>query len=78
MKRLRFVAVATSFLTHVGYYLLPRRDIQYDCMMAEQAFLNWQFGIEDAFPASSLAREYGAFFPRENEKGLLKVVHEKM
>jgi hypothetical protein len=51
---------------------------KYDCMMAEQAFLNWQFGVESAFPARSLAREYGAFFPRENEKGLLKVVHEKL
>jgi hypothetical protein len=39
-------------------------------MMAEQAFLNWQFGIEGAFPASLLAREY--------EKGFLKVVHEKL
>jgi inositol 3-alpha-galactosyltransferase len=39
-------------------------------MMAEQALLNWQFGIDGAFPASSLAHEY--------EKGLLKVVHEKL
>lgn len=51
---------------------------KYDCMMAEQAFLNWQFSVNGAFPASSLAREYGAFFPRQDEKGTLKVVHEKI
>jgi hypothetical protein len=51
---------------------------RYNCLMAEQAFLNWQFSVSGAFPASSLAREYGAFFPREDEKGLLKIVHEKL
>ncbi|KAF2799199.1 glycosyltransferase family 8 protein [Melanomma pulvis-pyrius CBS 109.77] len=51
---------------------------QYNCLMAEQAFLNWQFNINGAFPATRLEREYGGFFPQENEEGKLKVVHEKL
>jgi alpha-N-acetylglucosamine transferase len=52
---------------------------KYDVKMAEQAFLNWQFGINSAYPPGMLDREYGAFFPKEDgrEKGL-KVVHEKI
>ncbi|KAJ4992827.1 hypothetical protein SVAN01_01531 [Stagonosporopsis vannaccii] len=51
---------------------------KYDVKMAEQAFLNWQFGINSAYPPAMLPREYGAFFPKdEGEKGL-KVVHEKI
>lgn len=51
---------------------------KYDVKMAEQAFLNWQFGINSAYPPGMLEREYGAFFPSEEEAGKLKVVHEKM
>lgn len=52
---------------------------KYDVKMAEQGFLNWQFGINSAYPPGMLDREYGAFFPRKDgsEKGL-KVVREKM
>lgn len=51
---------------------------KYDVKMAEQAFLNWQFGINSAYPPGMLEREYGAFFPNEEEHGRLKVVHEKI
>jgi alpha-N-acetylglucosamine transferase len=51
---------------------------QYNCLMAEQAFLNWQFSVNGAFPATRLEREYGGFFPAEDEEGKLKVVHEKL
>jgi alpha-N-acetylglucosamine transferase len=51
---------------------------KYDVKMAEQAFLNWQFGINSAYPPGMLEREYGAFFPSEEEHGKLKVVHEKI
>jgi inositol 3-alpha-galactosyltransferase len=50
----------------------------YDCAMAEQAFLNWQFDIEGAYPPTNLDRQWGAFFPRDDEEGKLKVVHEKI
>ncbi|KAJ4301933.1 hypothetical protein N0V90_004029 [Kalmusia sp. IMI 367209] len=51
---------------------------KYDVTMAEQAFLNWQFSINGAFPATTLDREWGAAFPQEDEEGKLKVVHEKL
>ncbi|USP77733.1 glycosyltransferase family 8 protein [Curvularia clavata] len=51
---------------------------KYDCLMAEQAFLNWQFGPETAFPATRLERQWGGFFPSEDEVNKLKVVHEKI
>ena len=51
---------------------------KYDVKMAEQAFLNWQFGINSAYPPGMLEREYGAFFPNEEEQKKLKVVHEKI
>ncbi|KAF2019514.1 glycosyltransferase family 8 protein [Aaosphaeria arxii CBS 175.79] len=51
---------------------------RYDCMMAEQAFLNWQFAPQGAFPATQLDRAYGGFFPQEDEEGKLKVIHEKL
>jgi inositol 3-alpha-galactosyltransferase len=50
----------------------------YDCAMAEQAFLNWQFRPDGAYPPTKLDREWGGFFPREDEEGKLKVVHEKI
>ncbi|KAJ8117042.1 hypothetical protein OPT61_g1681 [Boeremia exigua] len=51
---------------------------KYDVKMAEQAFLNWQFGINSAYPPGMLEREYGAFFPNaDGEKGI-KIVHEKI
>ncbi|KAF1951339.1 nucleotide-diphospho-sugar transferase, partial [Byssothecium circinans] len=51
---------------------------RYDCLMAEQAFLNWQFEPEGAFPPTLLERPWGGFFPKEDEEGTLKVVHEKL
>ncbi|PVI01542.1 glycosyltransferase family 8 protein [Periconia macrospinosa] len=51
---------------------------RYDCLMAEQAFLNWQFNPNGAFPPTKLEREWGGFFPDETEEGKLKVVHEKI
>jgi inositol 3-alpha-galactosyltransferase len=50
----------------------------YDCAMAEQAFLNWQFGVDGAFPLMRLERTWGGFFPQPNEQGKLRVVHEKI
>ena len=51
----------------------------YDCAMAEQAFLNWQFGPESAYPGKKLERQWGGFFPTGEEgDGSLKVVHEKI
>jgi hypothetical protein len=46
--------------------------------MAEQAYLNWQFSPLGAYPPTKLEREWGGFFPGEDDKGRLKVVHEKM
>ncbi|OSS50810.1 hypothetical protein B5807_04572 [Epicoccum nigrum] len=51
---------------------------KYDVKMAEQAFLNWQFGINSAYPPDMLGREYGAFFPGEKGEMGMKVVHEKI
>lgn len=51
---------------------------KYNVKMAEQAFLNWQFGINSAYPPGMLEREYGAFFPNAEEHTRLKVVHEKI
>ena len=52
---------------------------KYDSLMAEQAFLNWQFSSEGAFPGTPLERTWGGFFPTEEERdGRLKVVHEKI
>lgn len=51
---------------------------KYDVKMAEQAFLNWQFGINSAYPPDMLEREYGAFFPDEKGEMGMKVVHEKI
>ncbi|KAG9193557.1 hypothetical protein G6011_03592 [Alternaria panax] len=51
----------------------------YDCAMAEQAFLNWQFGPESAYPGTRLDRQWDGFFPTEGDgDGRLKVVHEKI
>lgn len=50
----------------------------YDCAMAEQAFLNWQFSPDGSHPPTKLDRMWGGFFPKEDEEGKLKVVHEKL
>jgi alpha-N-acetylglucosamine transferase len=55
-----------------------RKTDRYDCTMAEQAFLNWQFSMASAFPPSILEREWGGFFPDAEEEGKLNVVHEKI
>ncbi|GAB7338494.1 hypothetical protein MBLNU457_5246t1 [Dothideomycetes sp. NU457] len=51
---------------------------RYDVHMAEQAFLNWMFAPDSAFPVTQLERKWGAFFPQPNEQGKLNVVHEKL
>jgi inositol 3-alpha-galactosyltransferase len=55
-----------------------RKTDRYDCEMAEQAFLNWQFNPAGAYPPTKLEREWGGFFPKEADEGRLKVVHEKL
>jgi alpha-N-acetylglucosamine transferase len=50
----------------------------YDCAMAEQAFLNWQFSPGSAYPPTRLQRQWGGFFPKDEDEGKLKVVHEKL
>lgn len=51
---------------------------RYDCLMAEQAFLNWQFSPGGPFPPTLLEKKWGGYFPGEDEEGKLNVVHEKM
>lgn len=50
----------------------------YDVHMAEQAFLNWQFDPQGAYPPTTLEKVWGGFFPSDDDKGKLKVVHEKL
>ncbi|KAF1972893.1 nucleotide-diphospho-sugar transferase, partial [Bimuria novae-zelandiae CBS 107.79] len=51
---------------------------RYDVKTVEQGFLNWQFNIKGAFPATALERQWGAVFPQEDDEGKFKVVHEKL
>ena len=51
---------------------------KYDVKTVEQGFLNWQFNIKGAFPATALDREWGAVFPKDEDEGKVKVVHEKI
>lgn len=55
----------------------PKVD-HYDVSLVEQGLLGWQFARDGAFPSTALAREWGAYFPQEEEQGKLKVVHEKI
>lgn len=50
----------------------------YSEMFAEQSYLNWQFGQDSAFPATLLDRAYNGVAPAEEDKGKLKIVHEKL
>jgi hypothetical protein len=50
----------------------------YDCGMAEQAFLNWQFSPQGAYPPTTLERQWGGFFPTDEDEYKLKIVHEKL
>ncbi|KAL1599762.1 hypothetical protein SLS60_007566 [Paraconiothyrium brasiliense] len=51
---------------------------KYDVKLVEQAFLNWQFEPNGAFPAQLLERQWNAAFPTEDDEGKVKVVHEKI
>lgn len=51
---------------------------KFDNKMAEQAFLNYAFGSSGPFPPTDLGREWNGFYPKEEEKDLLKIVHEKL
>ncbi|KAJ4354404.1 uncharacterized protein N0V89_006140 [Didymosphaeria variabile] len=42
---------------------------KYDVKLVEQAFLNWQFEPNGAFPAQLLEREWNAAFPTEDDEG---------
>lgn len=50
----------------------------YDNHGAEQAFMNWAFATNGPFPVSFLPREYNGYFPTEDDKDKLKVLHEKL
>lgn len=67
-----------SLRTHTRLLANFPKTSKYDARMAEQAFLNWQFSADGAFPPTVLAREWGGFFPQEHEEGRLRVVHEKI
>jgi alpha-N-acetylglucosamine transferase len=69
---------APSLRIHQRLVQNYRKTDHYDCTMAEQAFLNWQFSTEGAYPPTRLERPWGGFFPKEDEEGRLKVVHEKI
>ena len=73
---------AMVFTPSVGMY---KRLVQnyvktdkYDCLMAEQAYLDWQFRLDGPFPPSILERKWGGYFPKPDEEGKLNVVHEKL
>lgn len=51
---------------------------KFDNKMAEQAFLNYAFGPAGPFPPEYIGREWNGYYPQEEEKGLLKIVHEKL
>ncbi|KAL1867673.1 hypothetical protein Daus18300_006228 [Diaporthe australafricana] len=51
---------------------------KFDNKMAEQAFLNYAFGRAGPFPPSELGREWNGFYPKTEEEGLLRIVHEKL
>lgn len=51
---------------------------KFDNKMAEQAFLNYAFGRDGPFPPHELGREWNGFYPKANEEGILRVVHEKL
>lgn len=51
---------------------------KFDNKMAEQAFLNYAFGPEGPFPPNAIGREWNGYYPKEEEKDLLRVVHEKL
>jgi inositol 3-alpha-galactosyltransferase len=46
--------------------------------MAEQAFLNWQFSPQGAYPPTTLERQWGGFFPTDEDEYKLEIVHEKL
>ncbi|KKY30084.1 putative meiotically up-regulated protein [Diaporthe ampelina] len=51
---------------------------KFDNKMAEQAFLNYAFGRNGPFPPHELGREWNGFYPKAEEEGSLRVVHEKL
>ncbi|CZT14958.1 uncharacterized protein RCC_00883 [Ramularia collo-cygni] len=55
----------------------PKTDT-WDTRMADQGYLSEMFRSDGPFPFESLDRKWNGFFPQENEKNTLKVVHEKL
>lgn len=51
---------------------------KFDNKMAEQAFLNYAFGSAGPFPPHELGREWNGFYPKADEEGVLRIVHEKL
>lgn len=50
----------------------------WDTKMADQGYLSEMFRSDGPFPFESLDRKWNGFFPQENERLTLKVVHEKL
>lgn len=67
-----------SSLMHQRFLQNYLKYDKYDVKLVEQAFLNWQFDLNGAFPPQLLDREWNAAFPKEEDEGKVKVVHEKI
>jgi alpha-N-acetylglucosamine transferase len=67
-----------STLQHQRLMQNYQKTGSFDVHMAEQAFLNWQFDPQGAYPPTILEREWGGFFPSDDEEGKLKIIHEKL
>ncbi|KAF1810026.1 nucleotide-diphospho-sugar transferase [Eremomyces bilateralis CBS 781.70] len=51
---------------------------EYDNTAAEQSFFKWMFAEDGAFPVAFLPRKFNGYFPTEDDKGQIMVVHEKL
>ncbi|KAM3067481.1 hypothetical protein ACMFMG_011626 [Clarireedia jacksonii] len=70
-----FSTSTNMYVRFLGNY---QKYDRYVTHMADQGFMSWQFKQDGAFPATLLEREWDGFFPKEEDKGKLKVVHEKL
>ncbi|KAJ4407999.1 hypothetical protein N0V82_009795 [Gnomoniopsis sp. IMI 355080] len=51
---------------------------KFDNKMAEQAFLNYAFDEAGPFPPTDLGREWNGYWPKPEDEGKIKIVHEKL
>lgn len=51
---------------------------KFDNKMAEQAFLNYAFEETGPFPPTMLGREWNGYWPKAEDEGKIKIVHEKL